>query len=182
MMTLSKLATIVLLAVQASSELEISEECRLETEPFLTEPNLAVAQSIVFEDYTESFNSKCDLGFGSIGCSVKFEGDQRTYRALCEGQGGQLYKRPAVLNCLLGTVEYDLGYIPTCVGSSCNITNVEPGDVVTAQVETFLNNLTIVGCEADASAAVGDRWSVYSGFSVATMVPMFLLAGVSALF
>ena len=139
------------LFVVVSSE-GISETCRQETAPLLEDSSLAVAQSIVFEDYTASFNERCNFGLEDVGCSIKFEGDERTYNALCESQGGQVFQSPVVLSCLLGTVEYDLGSIPTCVGASCNVTNLNSGDVSTEQVEAFLDNLTIVGCNAESGA------------------------------
>jgi hypothetical protein len=173
----------VITTTGVSSASEISEECRNETQVLLEEPNLAISQKIIFEDYTASFNDVCDLGLGSVDCSVAFEGDERTYRALCAGQGGQVYKRPVLLTCAFGAVEYDLGYIPTCVGSSCNVSAVEPGDVITDQVQIFLDNLTGFGCAADASAAVGDhQFFIHSGFFLAASMLLFSLIGISALF
>ena len=133
---------------------DITDECRNLTIPLLTEPNLAIAQQIILEDYTAAYNDVCDIGLASQECDIKFEGDDRTYRALCEDvHGGQLYKRNVELKCLLGAFTYDLGYIPTCVSNTCNVSRVEPGDVVTEQVQTFLDNLTFTGCTADASGA-----------------------------
>lgn len=172
---------VFLLAVLVESEM--SEECRQETQQLLGDSSLSIAQSIIFEDYTASYNQACNFGFADLGCSIKFEGDERTYAALCEGLDGQLYKRPVVLSCAFGTVEYDLGYIPTCVGSSCNTTTFEPNEFNTEQVEAFLDNLTFTGCSADArsgSAAIGSQ--EHQSVAAIIVVPMALWSGISALF
>ena len=170
---LPKLFLVTLLLVATSSE--ITEECRQETEPLLTDSNLAIAQSVIFEDYTASFNDKCDFSLQDVGCSIEFEGDARTYKALCEGQGGQVFNQPVVLSCLLGTVEYDLGSIPTCVGPSCNLTSITTEDLSTEQSEAFLDNLTIIGCEAGTSAA--DNYSV-----MASVMGTVILTVLSSMF
>ena len=157
---------------------EISDQCRNETIPLLTEPNLEIAQQIIFEDYEASYNDVCDIGLDKQECDIRFEGDERTYRALCEqGNNGQLYQRPVKLSCAFG-FEYDLGFIPTCVASSCNISNVEPGDVVTDQVDQFLDNLTFVGCRADASGASATTFGFWSSSAALFIFAMinFLLA------
>ena len=114
---------------------------------------MLVAQSIVFEDYNTSFYDRCQFGFSGVGCDISFEGDDRTYNALCDSKGGQIYELPVVLSCAFGAVEHDLGFIPTCVGASCNVTNVGPEDVETEQVDQFLGNLTLTECTADSGGA-----------------------------
>ena len=126
--------------------------CLDETIPLLEEPNLAISQLIIFEDYKNSYDDKCDIGLDKQECSIKFEGDVRTYKALCESSqnNGQVYKRPIILSCGFGAITYDLGEVPTCVSSSCNITagDITPEDVQTEQVDAFLKNLTFTGCKA----------------------------------
>ena len=60
---------------------------------------------------------------------------------------------------------HDLGFIPTCVGASCNVTLVGPGDVQTDQVNEFLGNLTLTGCSADSSSGAVERFFRSSGVS-----------------
>ena len=162
----SRLIMFLLLAF-VCTRADISEECRTETEILLADENLEVSQKIIFEDYTASYNDVCDLGLGTVDCSIEFEGDERTYRALCNSKGGQLYKREVVLRCAFGAVEYDLGYIPTCVGGSCNITEVRPGDVESEQVDAFLDNLTGIGCDAEDKDGSSVRMTVVWGWIAA---------------
>lgn len=154
---LLRIVALLLLVIVSADAAEITDTCREETQPLLQDTNLQIAQSVIFEDYTASFNDKCDVGLDNVGCSIKFEGDERTYNALCSGSNGQIYKRPVVLKCGFGVYEYDLGYIPTCVGSSCNVTNVGPSDVETEQVDKFLSNLTLTGCKADSSSSYNNK-------------------------
>jgi hypothetical protein len=173
------LATMLLVTVNAALE----GTCLNETTPLLQEPNLAVAQNIIFQDYNASYQDACSFGFTDLGCDITFEGDERTYSALCESKGGQLYKRPVVLSCAFGAVKYDLGHVPTCVGASCNITSVQPNDVITAQVQSFLDNLTFTGCAAEGAGA--DISSSASGlrvtFLAGVLVPLvFLWVGISS--
>ena len=132
---------------------DISEECQQETAVLLEDQALLVVQSVVLEDYNASFYDRCQFGFSGVGCDISFEGDERHYSALCEAQGGQVYELPVTLSCAFGTVEHDLGFIPTCVGASCNVTLVTSGDVETEQVDRFLGNLTLTGCTADSGGA-----------------------------
>jgi hypothetical protein len=161
--------------------------CLAETEPLLQDPSLVVAQGIIFQDYNASYQDACSLGLSDLGCDISFQGDERTYTALCESLGGQLYQRPVVLSCAFGAIKYDLGHIPICVGASCNISNVEPNDVITDQVQSFLNNLTFTGCSAEgagegstSSAAASDTTTIMA--IIATLVPLALWFGLSVLF
>ena len=134
---------------------QISDECRNETAPLLEDQALAVAQSVVLEDYNASFYDRCEFGFSGVGCEIKFEGDDRTYNALCDAAGGQIYELPVVLTCAFGAITHDLGFIPTCVGVSCNVTSeVGPDDVETEQVEKFLESLKLTGCSTESSGGV----------------------------
>jgi len=131
----------------------ISATCLEETQSLTADSALNIAQSIIFEDYASSVRDICDFNLADLGCSVEFEGDTRTFDALCAAQGGQVYLRPVIFSCLLGAIEYELGTIPTCVGGSCNVTNVQPGDVATPEVSEFLDSLSIIGCDADSAAS-----------------------------
>jgi hypothetical protein len=168
--------------------------CLNATQVLLQDPNLVVAQSVIFQDYNASYNDACSLGLSGLGgCDISFQGDERTYTALCESKGGQLYKRPVVLSCALGAIKYDLGQIPTCVGASCNITDVQPADVITDQVQSFLDNLTFTGCAAEGAGEGGSGSSsttiigsglLLRGFSAVLLAPMVLSlwVGISTLF
>ena len=135
---------------------EPSQECLQETAPLLSDETLQIAQQVVLEDYNASFYDRCRFGFSGVGCDIRFEGDDRTYNALCAAAGGQIYERPVVLSCAFGAVQHDLGFIPTCVGASCNVTaeEVGPSNVETQQVEEFLESLKLTGCSAESSGAV----------------------------
>lgn len=150
-------------ALQTPDE-PLTEACIQETETLLMDPNLLVSQEVIFEDYEAAYNDVCDFGLGNLGCSIQFEGDTRTYESLCESKGGQIYSLPVRLSCLLGTIDYDLGVIPTCVGGSCNVTNVRPADVESPQVEAFLDNLTFVGCSADSGSSASSNYPFSGGF------------------
>lgn len=160
-------------ALEAAEE-PLSETCLQETQVLVEDESLIVAQSIIFEDYEASYKDVCSFGLADLGCSIKFEGDERTFEALCDAKGGQLYLRPVTLSCLLGTIDYDLGTIPTCVGGSCNVTNVRPGDVASEEVSDFLDNLTFVGCDAE-SAAYSTTGSA-AGIVSLTMMSLWVVA------
>lgn len=135
-----------------STNSQVSETCLQETVTLSKENGLKVAQAILLEDYETSVKDICNFELSDLGCSIEFEGDTRTFEALCGSQGGQVYFLPVALSCLFGALDVDLGTIPTCVGGSCNVTNVRPSDVTSAQVDSFLNNLTFPGCNAESAS------------------------------
>ena len=145
--------------------------CLTETEPLLNDTSLLVSQGVIFQDFNASYHQGCNFGsLTDIGCDISFDGDDRTYTALCESLGGQLYQRPVVLKCAFGAIKYDLGFVPTCVGASCNITDVVPDDVITDQVQSFLDNLTFTGCSAEGAGAGGDDSGSNSSSATTTSI------------
>jgi hypothetical protein len=168
--------------------------CLAETAPLLNDTSLQVSQGVIFQDYNASYHESCNFGLTDFGCDISFDGDDRTYTALCESLGGQLYQRPVVLKCAFGAIKYDLGFIPTCVGASCNITDVVPDDVITNQVQSFLDNLTFTGCAAEGAGEGGGDSGGNSSAATTTTATSFtcgrgglvqmamLWVGVSALF
>ena len=149
------------LVLNTSCQALISEECRQETETLLNTEVLEFALEGLLKEYQDDYDQTCDFdltpGSTNVGCRLKFSGDNNnaTYTELCNEKGGKIYLRDVFLKCgvSIATYEHDLGQVPICIGTSCNTTQIQAGDINEPLMDDFVTSLSFTGCKGAISAA-----------------------------
>lgn len=131
---------------------QVSETCKAETQELQSEEGLNNALDSLLTQYQENFDNLCRASPGEgFECGVTFDGANADYESLCQQAGGQIFLRQVELTCGVSYVlepTFDLGAVPICIGASCDPQAIEPNDLEYLRVDTFVDELQLVGCEA----------------------------------
>jgi len=144
----------------------VSDQCKQETLVLQSDEFLNMVQNDLYEIYVKDYNDVCDI-LGAK-CSLKFDGDNKTYVAACEDKGGQVFTRIVEVSCGVDpvTINYDLGKVPVCIGASCDPQAIEDDELNETRVQELLSNLRLTGCSTQFSGASNRR----RGYSSSTLV------------
>ena len=166
----------------AVTDSKVSPRCARETKVLQEDSFLSMVQEDLYSSYHDDFDKLCDFSkITEPDCGLEFDGDNKTYVAACQDKGGQVLTRPVVFKCgySVATINIDLGYVPTCIGASCDASMIEPHELNDTRVEQFLLDIGtgIAVCDADFSAGVSKEIGVLPAW----MISIFLVIGGFAL-
>ena len=130
----------------------VTGSCVNETLELSENPLLVAELESLLSRYRDQFQNACPFSITSSGCDVTFGSETNiTFHQLCQQQGGQIYNHRVSLRCGVPPldVRYNLGVVPQCIGSSCNITRIENAELIRN------SNITNFGPSLDNGACSG---------------------------
>ena len=128
----------------------ISPECANETDMLANDANLTNALETLFQGYRDEFKDKCPFELTNAECDLTFGSEGNiTYNVLCEELGGQIYEHSVTLTCGLEplSVDFDLGVVPECISSQCNVSAIDMGMLTNPNITNFASSLDNGGCQ-----------------------------------
>lgn len=144
---------LLLLAVVVPSSSEVSEQCKAETQAIAANSGVNKSTIDLLEKYDDRWNDECINKLTNRNCKVKYGNDSLsdTYELVCEAAGGSIFHHE--LNFVCGPnfapYSFDLGFIPRCVGTSCNVTDQALGGVLENEyIDEWVDSFDIYACEA----------------------------------
>ena len=157
----------------------ISPECANETAALSSNEGLRTALQTLLEQYREDFKDTCPLSLTITNCDLAFGTEENiTYSVLCEKMGGQVYEHSVILTCGLKplSVDYDLGVVPECISSHCNISSedIDIETLTNPNITDFASSLDNGACQAKVQESSAASRVIYDLLLVALSFTNFI--------
>jgi len=176
--------TLLLVAVVGvcllGSDAAISETCLTETQALESNAPLQEEYGKLLESVKTKADDNDECNADSLtdyNCTISFKGDGALYTELCTNASGQIYQDSLQLDCSgffgLADLEIIIHDIPVCVGTSCDLSELEHDDLngTIAEFELLKDNIRGDGCSVDSGSghASGRSLAAISALALALL-------------